>query len=581
MLKSIEIIQYRKLKNLTLNFKKGVNIISGSNGTCKSSLLHIISNSFQKVTKKNTKINNNNLKEAESKERENCISTIYAINKLMNPKIESLTRGDKIYNNPAPNINGELYKCKYFNDSIELSFRRHNSKKDEVSKRFSIKPKYSQGKNEKLPSAPIIYLGLFRLHPYGEFRNDNDVKEIRNKLPEKYLNELSEIYKNFTNMEILIKENNDNINMGDIKNRGNFSTKTEGIDSNTISTGEDNLYIILMAMISLKYYYEIEKKGSILLIDEFDATLHPAYQIKLYELMKEYSKEYSIQTFFTSHSLNLIDYALKDGNVLYFLKNFEEVQLIEDITISKIEMWLKNQLKSDINKRIPVYTEDEEAREFLRCLFKYLNKEKGISEVLKCFYLVDIKIASKALRQMFGYDEILKNNMSSISTGSICILDGDESISEGQKKKSEKDIDLLNNIICLPSKKSPEKLIFDYSLELYNSKNKDFWKKEELLNLGYTDEYFRENIKYRIEEIEEKIGSLENNGKSKKGVRREENKKLFNDFIDFFRIAIEFWIQNNTIEVEKFYIKLKKLFYKVAPYQKIDSKLWKEKEQEI
>ena len=575
MLKSIEIIQYRKLKDLTINFNEEVNIISGTNGTCKSSLLYIISNSFQKVTKKNTKINKNELKKIENKERENCISIIYTINKLMNPKIESLTRGDEKYNNPAPNLTGILYKCKYSDDS-ELSFRRHNSGKN----RFSLKPRYSKGSNEKLPAAPIIYLGLFRLHPYGEFKNDNDVKEIRNKLPEKYLNELSEIYKNFTNMEISIEENNKNINMGNIKNRGIFLTGTEGIDSNTISAGEDNLYIILMAITSLKYYYEIEKKGSILLIDEFDATLHPAYQIKLYELIREYSKKYNIQTFFTSHSLSLIEYALdkKDKSVFYLLKNFDEVQLIEDITMGKIEMWLKNQLKSDIyvNKKIPVYTEDEEAREFLKYLFEYFEKKEGVSEVLKYFHLVDIKISSEALKQIFGYDKILKNNISSISTSSICILDGDQNVN--QKQKNQKDIDILNNIIYLPSNKSPEKLIFDYSLELYDNKNKKFWNNEELKDLGYNDEYFREHIKNKIEENEKKIEKLKKNEKSTKGKRRVQNKELFNEFIEFFRFVIKFWIQNNTIEVEEFYKKLKISFYRVAPYQKIDSKLWKEKE---
>ena len=85
MLETIEIKQYRKLKDITLNFGKGINVISGSNGTCKSSLLYIISNSFKKITKGSLK-------------NEESISVISNINKLMNPKIESLTRGDEKYN---------------------------------------------------------------------------------------------------------------------------------------------------------------------------------------------------------------------------------------------------------------------------------------------------------------------------------------------------------------------------------------------------------------------------------------------------------------------------------------------------
>ena len=52
MIKSINIIQYRKLKDLNLSFSKNVNAISGTNGTCKTSLLHIVGNSLQAPNQK-------------------------------------------------------------------------------------------------------------------------------------------------------------------------------------------------------------------------------------------------------------------------------------------------------------------------------------------------------------------------------------------------------------------------------------------------------------------------------------------------------------------------------------------------
>lgn len=51
MIKDLQIVQYRKLKNLNIEFTNNVNVISGTNGTCKTSLLYLISNSFQKVKK--------------------------------------------------------------------------------------------------------------------------------------------------------------------------------------------------------------------------------------------------------------------------------------------------------------------------------------------------------------------------------------------------------------------------------------------------------------------------------------------------------------------------------------------------
>lgn len=43
MIEKIKIDQYRKLKNIELNFSKGINAISGTNGTCKTSILHLFS----------------------------------------------------------------------------------------------------------------------------------------------------------------------------------------------------------------------------------------------------------------------------------------------------------------------------------------------------------------------------------------------------------------------------------------------------------------------------------------------------------------------------------------------------------
>lgn len=39
MVKGIHIIKYRKLENMELEFSKGINVLSGTNGTCKTSLL--------------------------------------------------------------------------------------------------------------------------------------------------------------------------------------------------------------------------------------------------------------------------------------------------------------------------------------------------------------------------------------------------------------------------------------------------------------------------------------------------------------------------------------------------------------
>ena len=146
------------------------------------------------------------------------------------------------------------------------------------------------------------------------------------------------------------------------------------------SAGEDNLYIIISALVSLKYYYdslaEHREVDSILLIDEFDATLHPAFQFRLFDLVLNYSMAYNIQVVFTSHSLSLIEYCLKKKqNLIYLYDNQTSIHHIENPSIYKINLYLKSITESEYSfeRKIPVFSEDEEARYLLNILFNYLS----------------------------------------------------------------------------------------------------------------------------------------------------------------------------------------------------------------
>ena len=145
MIKCFHIEKYRKLTNIDIPFSTEVNAISGTNGTCKTSLLHLISNSFQAVNR-NCQWLNDPL----------CLQVINAVNAVTNPKVESLTRGDREYNDPAHGVKGSLFSVDYF-DRESLDFRRHNST---VNTRYAVKPKYPPGTSEKLPFCPVIYLSV-------------------------------------------------------------------------------------------------------------------------------------------------------------------------------------------------------------------------------------------------------------------------------------------------------------------------------------------------------------------------------------------------------------------------------------
>ena len=557
MIKSIEINQYRKLKNLNLKFSPELNAISGSNGTCKTSLLHLVGNSFQAVTKKCPWIND-----------EKCLQIIKTVNSVTNPKVESLTRGDKQYNDPAHGFSGILFTVNYF-DREPLKFRRHNSV---MATRFAVKPMYKPGSGDTLPYCPVIYLGLSRLIPFGEFQNDSALAGIKRGLPVQYQQEINTLYKAFTHYSISYTATQQ---MGDLKTRAEFSSDKEGIDSNTISAGEDNLYIILSALVSLKYYFEsitsTKTVESVLLVDEIDATLHPAFQIKLLKLMREYSTKYKIQIIFTTHSMSTLEDMLdKRDNVVYLIDNITSAILMEEPDIYKIKMHLSSLTNEDIyrDKVIPIFTEDDEARFLLNAIFDYYEATKGnaFCGVRRFFHMVNVCLGADSLMGIFKDSKLLRTTMSA-----ICVLDGDHNS------------DMQNCILALPgkntagvgSRKSPEELLFEYADILYEADDQ-FWTDRTIVDKGYGKTFYLERIKTPREEYEQQVRDAEAAGISVSKKRRVFNKELFNEEKAFFGLLFKHWLHNpsNKPEIDRFYSQLKILFHKTAQYSEINPNAW-------
>lgn len=540
MIKSISINQYRKLKNCKLDFTSNLNAISGTNGTCKTSLLHMISNSCKAVTKTSAWVKD-----------KNCLQIINSVNDVTNPKVESLTRGDKKYNDPAHGVSGVLFNVEYY-DHSSLDFRRHNSS---TSTRYAIKPMYQRGSGDSLPSCPVIYLGLSRLMPYGEFKNDDALKDIKKGLPDDYQEELAKLYESFTHYAI---SNTSIQQMGDVKTRAEFSSEFEGIDSNTISAGEDNLYIILLAIMSLRYYFEsIDSHNtveSILLVDELDATLHPAFQIKLLQLLRNYSQKYRMQVVFTTHSMTMIEDLLsKHDNVFYLIDNITSVVLMEDPDLFKIRMHLSSLTKEEIylDKVIPVFTEDEEARFILDMLLKYYEEKKPeFRGVRRFFHFVNVNLGADNLRNIFEDLKLLRSTMKA-----ICVLDGDHNT------------DLSNNIVALPGKNmvqagyglSPEKLLVEYANILYE-KDDPFWVDNSIISIGYGKAMYLEKVANVIRKYEEKPDPSVK--------ERIFYKNVFNSNKSFFELLFKHWLNNtnNRSEKYRFYTELRTLFDSVNSF---------------
>lgn len=448
---------------------------------------------------------------------------------------------------------------------LTIDFRKHNTSVDTLKdkSRYRIIPKYTAGAGTSLLPAPVIYLSLTRLFPFGEFSDNEVLNKISKKLPDAYQDKINALYKDFTKFEV---SNVKHQKMGTLKHKSDFITNKEGVDSNTISAGEDSLYIILTALVSLEYFYTIFSKPSILLLDEIDATLHPAFQIKLLSLLAGYAKNNNIQVFFTTHSLTLIEYALSSKeHVKYLLEVPSGIFEMEDVDMPTINRNLLNQTNDSPNiflpKKIPIFTEDAEAKIILEILLDFFHKEDmdSFGKISNFFYIVEnISIGSSILRNMF------ENQTIDNFKGSICMLDGDQTVQK---------TDIQNSIMCLPGKDSPEKFLFEYA-KILVERNDPFWKSTVNIQSGYTVSAVQEALIEPYEKINALYESKKVEGKTTKGFKREQYKDLFKKNSNLMKTLFGHWIVQNKQETDDFLRNFQKLFYKNGKLKNIDISLW-------
>ena len=96
------------------------------------------------------------------------------------------------------------------------------------------------------------------------------------------------------------------------------------------------------------------------------------------------------------------------------------------------------------------------------------------------------------------------------------------------------------------------------------------------MDAGYNKVYYRDHIKANVEQIENKITSLKENGQSTHSTRRREFKKLFIKEKNFFSMIFKFWLNQseNKNAVETFYKDFYSMFRKVAQRCGINPNLW-------
>ncbi len=471
MLLKIKINDFRALKDKEIYFGNYITAISGLNGTGKTNLLGLIGNSCELKKK----------------------DALPILKKQFRADFSELFEGSEQFD-----ISKSERYIIYFSDvegqseypiCFRSSWQKKNSKSENelCKKRFRLIPRrmHNGDKTESKLEYPILYLGLSRLFPSGE-TNHEEIEHTKIKLSENEKEKFDNYYKTILNLQDVKINNVENLDFKEKGSNKGVGIITDDYDSSSNSAGQDNVGQILLALLSFQRLKENNHSynGGILLIDEFDATLHPHAQQKLIEILIKEAKENKVQIIFTTHSLfaldllckktehNRIDSTNNDIEISYFHRTSNKV-----ITIRRNPSFsaIKNNLIQNaikINKKVDVFCEDDEARQIAK---KLLDENK--------FNLIPISIGCAELIQ-------LRKLKIPYFKQVLIVVDGDVN-SNKINNAYDSEQKPIKNILKLPGETAIESEIYNFLISIPDTD--PLWFTDSNLDSNFNLSYLKNN----------------------------------------------------------------------------------------
>ncbi|WP_347713462.1 AAA family ATPase [uncultured Fretibacterium sp.] len=470
----LEIKKFRIFQNQTFHLGEMLTVISGQNGTGKSNLLGLIGNCV------------------EYKKPRQRVSSMF------NPRSFRTEFSELFAASQEYDLSGSNLMTFYFDDNdlrkVRITWQKHNKGKiyqevgveqETETKRFRIIPyKDIEGKRSSAKKQMAsIYLGLSRLFPYGESEKCTN-KSLRKSDPAA-ISWISERASRILSMTETV-EDLEEVSVSETRRKKGIGFTTSNYDALANSAGQDNIGQILSAVWNikaLKTELGPQFPGAILLIDEIDATLHPASQIKLIKLLIEEARSNDFQVVCTTHSLYLLSYVTNkvqhntpdENNIelIYLTKARGSLEIFRNPEQCLIENDLRENLATQ-PLRIKVYAEDDETRWFLRKLLEkhYLLGRLDIVE--------GVRLGCREAQNLFEKDPMTFNEI-------LFICDGDAS-PEG----------LPNNFVRLPGESRPESVLMDFLCS--QEESQEFYSQDGLMSRGINLRNLREKKRELLEQ---------------------------------------------------------------------------------
>lgn len=295
----IHIENFRTLKNRYIPLGENITLLSGKNGTMKTSLLGLIAHPFS---------SKNDAKDIFGDELKTPHSNVFKLS--LDKDIE-----DYKYYIHANSITGyEFY------EPVRM-YLRENEKRHRVT----VGKDNSAGLGNFYLNTS--YVNFKRLYPMIETQATEQGKNI--VVSKDMINFINDGHMKIMNRNAYSKA----IPVAEMKGhaKSTFGPSEQYYDFSSMSSGEDNLGHILSRMYAFqsnRYNDHKNQLNGIFCIDEIEAGLHPVAQEKLFEFIFAWSKEYNIQVVATTHSLYLIQYVLMKREINHNFARRIQVNMI-------------------------------------------------------------------------------------------------------------------------------------------------------------------------------------------------------------------------------------------------------------
>lgn len=433
-LKKLSIRRFRALANVEIELGTCITVICGKNGTSKSSILGIAAQIFS-------------FEKDYVQGRPLTYETVAGGN-FKSPPSEHFRFSDRFDTPGSLDVAVELYDGYTDSDAtaeLELSSRT-NSRRGVISRPVVRKNStVPDGENKSRNfTHPVIFLSLKRLLPIADRKYTIQNFAYLQANHRKFLS---------LNNELLNKVSSVATGTG-----GSISSAVahgDSYDQESVSAGEDNVGQIAMALLSFRKLKEEypDYKGGLLLIDEADAALFPAAQLKLIDILERECSDLNVQVLMTSHSPSLVERVFdlsqryrRKFKTYYLSDTFGPVQAQENISWTDIYADLHTATvvadQGDRLPRINVYFEDREGYDF----FSALVQRQPVKRFIQT--LPDVTLGCS------NYVQLITKRVPEFADKGVVVLDADAGAAAR-----------LDPIVLLPGSLPPDQLLFEF---LYN-----------------------------------------------------------------------------------------------------------------